>query len=118
MATFVFLWCSLVSATALLEDLKVALLLPRLSQNDTSSGQCAPTSRSPPHTHTVPPPIRSSSSTRAEQSRMVLVLVIGDLHIPTRCHDLPAKFKKLLVRLACASRVVAQRDPNSRTPMC
>jgi len=28
---------------------------------------------------------------------MVLVLVIGDLHIPYRCHDLPAKFKKLLV---------------------
>ena len=29
--------------------------------------------------------------------RMVLVLVIGDLHIPYRIHDLPAKFKKLLV---------------------
>lgn len=29
---------------------------------------------------------------------MVLVLVIGDLHIPTLTHDLPAKFKKLLVR--------------------
>jgi hypothetical protein len=28
---------------------------------------------------------------------MVLVLIIGDLHIPTRIHDLPAKFKKLLV---------------------
>jgi len=28
---------------------------------------------------------------------MVLVLVIGDLHIPIRSHDLPAKFKKLLV---------------------
>ena len=28
---------------------------------------------------------------------MVLVLVIGDLHIPTLTHDLPAKFKKLLV---------------------
>jgi hypothetical protein len=28
---------------------------------------------------------------------MVLVLVIGDLHIPYRIHDLPAKFKKLLV---------------------
>jgi hypothetical protein len=27
---------------------------------------------------------------------MVLVLIIGDLHIPMRCHDLPAKFKKLL----------------------
>ncbi|GAA5840082.1 hypothetical protein JCM11251_000598 [Rhodosporidiobolus azoricus] len=27
----------------------------------------------------------------------MLVLVIGDLHIPTRAHDLPAKFKKLLV---------------------
>jgi hypothetical protein len=30
-------------------------------------------------------------------SLMVLVLVIGDLHIPYRTHDLPAKFKKLLV---------------------
>ena len=29
--------------------------------------------------------------------RMVLVLVIGDLHIPHRIHDLPGKFKKLLV---------------------
>lgn len=28
---------------------------------------------------------------------MVLVLVIGDLHIPHRIHDLPQKFKKLLV---------------------
>jgi hypothetical protein len=27
----------------------------------------------------------------------VLVLVTGDLHIPYRCHDLPAKFKKLLL---------------------
>ncbi|ESK86801.1 vacuolar protein sorting-associated protein 29 [Moniliophthora roreri MCA 2997] len=28
---------------------------------------------------------------------MVLVLLIGDLHIPHRTHDLPTKFKKLLV---------------------
>jgi predicted phosphodiesterase len=28
---------------------------------------------------------------------IVLVLVLGDLHIPLRSHDLPAKFKKLLV---------------------
>ncbi|ORY97535.1 putative membrane coat complex retromer, subunit VPS29/PEP11 [Syncephalastrum racemosum] len=28
---------------------------------------------------------------------MVLVLVIGDIHIPHRVHDLPLKFKKLLV---------------------
>ena len=28
---------------------------------------------------------------------MVLVLIIGDLHIPHRVHDLPVKFKKLLV---------------------
>jgi vacuolar protein sorting-associated protein 29 len=28
---------------------------------------------------------------------MVLVLIIGDLHIPHRTHDLPSKFKKLLV---------------------
>ncbi|GAA6048827.1 hypothetical protein JCM3770_003641 [Rhodotorula araucariae] len=27
----------------------------------------------------------------------MLVLVLGDLHIPNRAHDLPAKFKKLLV---------------------
>jgi len=27
----------------------------------------------------------------------MLVLVIGDLHIPHRCHNLPAKFRKLLV---------------------
>ena len=29
---------------------------------------------------------------------IVLVLVLGDLHIPLRSHDLPAKFKKLLVQ--------------------
>lgn len=28
---------------------------------------------------------------------MVLVLIIGDLHIPHRVYDLPVKFKKLLV---------------------
>jgi len=28
---------------------------------------------------------------------MVLVLVIGDLHVPHRAHDLPAKFRKMLV---------------------
>uniref|UniRef100_A0A914WIS2 Vacuolar protein sorting-associated protein 29 n=1 Tax=Plectus sambesii TaxID=2011161 RepID=A0A914WIS2_9BILA len=27
----------------------------------------------------------------------MLVLIIGDLHIPHRCHNLPAKFRKLLV---------------------
>ncbi|KAL3215367.1 hypothetical protein MRX96_034084 [Rhipicephalus microplus] len=27
----------------------------------------------------------------------MLVLVLGDLHVPHRCHSLPAKFKKLLV---------------------
>nr|XP_025871635.1 vacuolar protein sorting-associated protein 29-like isoform X2 [Vulpes vulpes] len=27
----------------------------------------------------------------------MLVLVLGDLHIPHRCNNLPAKFKKLLV---------------------
>lgn len=26
-----------------------------------------------------------------------LVLVIGDLHVPHRAHDLPAKFRKMLV---------------------
>jgi predicted phosphodiesterase len=33
----------------------------------------------------------------SHQPSMVLVLVIGDLHIPHRIHDLPSKFKKLLV---------------------
>lgn len=28
---------------------------------------------------------------------MVLVLCIGDLHIPHRCTDLPPKFKALLI---------------------
>ena len=37
------------------------------------------------------------STTSALYVRMVLVLVIGDLHIPHRIHDLPGKFKKLLV---------------------
>ncbi|KAF9208587.1 Vacuolar protein sorting-associated protein 29 [Haplosporangium sp. Z 27] len=32
-----------------------------------------------------------------EDNRAQLVLVIGDLHIPNRAHDLPAKFRKLLV---------------------
>jgi len=27
----------------------------------------------------------------------MLVLIVGDLHIPHRCHNLPAKFRKLLV---------------------
>lgn len=27
----------------------------------------------------------------------MLVLILGDLHIPHRCHNLPAKFRKLLV---------------------
>ncbi|RWS28960.1 Vacuolar protein sorting-associated protein 29-like protein, partial [Leptotrombidium deliense] len=26
-----------------------------------------------------------------------LVLVLGDIHVPYRCHSLPSKFKKLLV---------------------
>lgn len=37
---------------------------------------------------------------------MVLVLVIGDLHIPNLVHDLPAKFKKLLVCLPSLRRVI------------
>jgi predicted phosphodiesterase len=44
---------------------------------------------------------------------MVLVLVIGDLHIPHRTHDLPAKFKKLLVpgkiqQILCTGNVCDQ----------
>jgi vacuolar protein sorting-associated protein 29 len=34
----------------------------------------------------------------------VLVLVLGDLHIPLRTNDLPAKFKKLLVRASHSSQ--------------
>lgn len=34
---------------------------------------------------------------RTLSDALVLVLVIGDLHIPIRSHDLPLKFKKLLV---------------------
>lgn len=41
--------------------------------------------------------VLSVSTTSALYVRMVLVLVIGDLHIPHRIHDLPGKFKKLLV---------------------
>jgi hypothetical protein len=32
-----------------------------------------------------------------DHARMVLILVIGDLHIPSRAASVPAKFKKLLV---------------------
>lgn len=39
---------------------------------------------------------RSAAATHSDTNTM-LVLVIGDLHIPHRVHDLPAKFKKLLV---------------------
>jgi hypothetical protein len=38
----------------------------------------------------------STQISRKSTADMVLVLIIGDLHIPMRCHDLPAKFKKLL----------------------
>jgi len=42
---------------------------------------------------------------------MVLVLVIGDLHIPNLTHDLPAKFKKLLVsRMVIQCRVGGDDD--------
>ena len=30
---------------------------------------------------------------------MVLVLVIGDMHVPSRAHQIPPKFKALLVCL-------------------
>lgn len=45
---------------------------------------------------------------------MVLVLVIGDLHIPTLTHDLPAKFKKLLVRTF--SIAIQNEAHNNRCP--
>jgi hypothetical protein len=47
-----------------------------------------------------PNPKRSSSqlvTSNHLRCTMVLVLIIGDLHIPHRTHDLPSKFKKLLV---------------------
>jgi hypothetical protein len=37
-------------------------------------------------------------SRRCSQAVAQLVLVVGDFHIPTRAHSVPAKFKKLLVR--------------------
>lgn len=37
---------------------------------------------------------------------MVLVLVLGDLHIPHRIHDLPPKFKKLLAPAGKISQVL------------
>ena len=45
---------------------------------------------------------RSASAFRAfkftlTSTAMVLILVIGDLHIPSRAPSLPAKFRKLLV---------------------
>lgn len=43
---------------------------------------------------------------------MVLVLVIGDLHIPNLTHDLPAKFKKLLVRPAQRRPGAVAQDGN------
>lgn len=36
----------------------------------------------------------------------MLVLIIGDLHIPDRAADLPAKFKRLLVSLSPLSEPV------------
>lgn len=44
---------------------------------------------------------------------MVLVLIIGDLYIPHRAHDLPAKFRKLLVpgkiqQILCTGNVCDQ----------
>jgi hypothetical protein len=62
-----------------------------------------PLSRRAQHNRSVviiaPAPDPAASPHRAppHQPAMVLVLVIGDLHIPTLTHDLPAKFKKLLV---------------------
>jgi hypothetical protein len=41
-----------------------------------------------------------------------LVLVIGDLHIPHRAHDLPQKFKKLLVRCLFLYRSDSRSDPS------
>ena len=40
---------------------------------------------------------QAPSLSSAQPTTMVLVLVIGDFHIPHRTHDLPSKFKKLLV---------------------
>lgn len=49
-------------------------------------------------TRVAPQPKRSSASSRSRRSiNMVLVLALGDLHIPHRAADLPAKFKSMLV---------------------
>lgn len=61
------------------------------------------------HSSSPPPSSPRSPLTRLPTARLylslanrdtlakMLVLVIGDLHIPNRAHDLPTKFKKLLV---------------------
>lgn len=55
------------------------------------------TVRHPPQRDVVLLSIFLVTSQSSSQGNMVLVLVIGDLHIPNLTHDLPAKFKKLLV---------------------
>ncbi|XP_026785119.2 vacuolar protein sorting-associated protein 29 isoform X1 [Pangasianodon hypophthalmus] len=43
------------------------------------------------------PTVASCASVETHSTDKMLVLVLGDLHIPHRCNTLPAKFKKLLV---------------------
>jgi hypothetical protein len=43
-----------------------------------------------------------------------LVLVIGDLHIPHRVHDLSPKFKKLLVYRVISNSVVVYAGTNDK----
>jgi hypothetical protein len=40
---------------------------------------------------------KKSKTQKEKKKRMVLVLALGDLHIPHRAADLPAKFKSMLV---------------------
>ncbi|KAI8621599.1 Metallo-dependent phosphatase-like protein [Chytriomyces sp. MP71] len=54
---------------------------------------------------------------------MVLVLVIGDLHIPYRAADLPAKFKKLLVpgkihKVLCTGNVNSREALDTLRAVC
>jgi len=74
---------------------------PRLSYQHLNLSPNLPSSLQPTFQLVVPPFNPQSSSSSVLPSPFLpamLVLVIGDLHIPDKAADLPAKFKRLLVR--------------------
>ncbi|TFY51432.1 hypothetical protein EVG20_g11005 [Dentipellis fragilis] len=71
-------------------------LNPKNATSPAAAGK--PSARTGTRDTAVPDCAQSASQSPPNvELTMVLVLVIGDLHIPHRIHDLPAKFKKLLV---------------------